>query len=76
MLISNNINIIPTKVQYIHNLFAYNKEFKTLICTSCRSAIKKTDIKSHVIQKHKDYKDIETITTILEISEALEIKNP
>ena len=76
MSTSNNNNIIPTKVEYISDIFAYNIDFKVLICTSCHSAIKKIDIESHIIQKHKEYKDIETITTILEISEALEIKSP
>ena len=76
MSTSNNINIIPTKVEYVSDIFVYNKEFKVLICTSCHSAIKKIDIKSHIIQKHKEYKNIETITPILEKSEALEIQNP
>ena len=49
MLTSNNINIIPTKVEYVSDIFAYNKEFKVLIYTSCHSAIKKIDIKSHII---------------------------
>ena len=44
----NNIDIIPTEVDYIHDLFVYNKEFKVLICTSCRAAIKKDDIKSYI----------------------------
>ena len=73
---NNNIDIIPTEVEYIHDLFAYNKEFKTLICTSCRSAIKKNNIKSYINLQHKNYNDIEMITTILESSEDLEIKNP
>ena len=76
MSTSNNINIIPTKVEYISDIFAYNKEFQVLICTSCRSAVKKIDIKSHIIQKHKEYKNIKTITNILEISEGLNIENP
>ena len=76
MSISNNINTIPTKVEYIHDLFAYNKEFKSLICTSCHFAIKKFDIKSYININHKNYNNIETITTILEISKSLEIKNP
>ena len=76
MLSFNNINIIPTKVEYIHDLFAYNKEFKILICTSCHFAIKKSDIKSHININYKNYNDIETITTILELSEGLEIKTP
>ena len=54
----NNINIIPTKVKYILDIFTYNKEFQVLIYISCRLAIKKIDIKSHIIQKYKEYKDI------------------
>ena len=76
MSTSNNINIVPTKVEYILDIFAYNIDFKILICTSCRSAIKKINIKSHIIQKHKEYKDIQTIINILEITEGLEIENP
>ena len=76
MSTSNNINIIPTKVEYISDIFAYNKEFKVLICTSCRSAVKKIDIKSHIIQKHKEYKNIKIISAILKISDDLEIINP
>ena len=49
MSTSNNINIIPTKVEYILDIFAYNKEFQVLIYTSCRLAIKKIDIKSYII---------------------------
>ena len=58
------------------DIFAYNKEFQVLIYTSCRLAVKKIDIKSYIIQKYKEYKDIQTILTILKISEDLEIKNP
>ena len=58
MSTSNNINIIPTKVEYILDIFAYNKKFQVLIYTSCRLAVKKIDIKSHIIQKYKEYKDI------------------
>ena len=76
MSTSNNINIIPTKVEYILDIFIYNKEFQVLIYTSYRLAVKKIDIKSHIIQKHKEYKDIQTISTILKISKDLEIKNP
>ena len=76
MSTSNNINIIPTKVEYISDIFAYNKEFKVLICTSCRSAVKKIDIKSYIIQKHKEYKNIKIISAILKISDDLEIINP
>ena len=66
MSTSNNINIIPTKVEYISDIFAYNIDFKVLICTSCYSAIKKIDIKSHISLKYKEYKNIEMITAILE----------
>ena len=45
---SNNIDIIPTEVEYIHDLFAYNKEFKTLICTSYKTSIKKLTIESYI----------------------------
>ena len=76
MSTSNNINIIPTKVEYISDIFAYNIDFKVLICTSCHSAIKKTDIKSHISLKHKEYKNIETITAILEKTQDLSIYNP
>ena len=76
MSTSNNINIIPTKVEYILDIFAYNKDFKVLICTSCHLAIKKIDIKSHISLKHKEYRNIETITTILEKTQDLFIYNP
>ena len=63
---SNNINIIPIKVEYILDIFTYNKDFKVLIYTSCYLAIKKIDIKSYISLKYKEYRNIETITTILE----------
>ena len=76
MSTSNNINIIPTKVEYILDIFAYNIDFKVLICTSCHSAIKKSDIKSHISLKYKEYKNIKTITAILEKTQDLNIYNP
>ena len=73
---SNLNNIIPTKVEYIHDILAYNKEFKALIYTSYKTSIKKSTIESHITLKYKNYKDIETISTISEIIQDLEIKNP
>ena len=75
MLISNNNNIIPTKVKYILDIFTYNIDFKVLIYTSYHSTIKKINIESYIIQKYKEYKNIKIITTILKINKALEIKN-
>lgn len=75
MLTSITINIIPIKVNYIYNLFTYNKEFKVLIYTSYYFAIKKYNIKAHININYINYNNIKTITTILEISKGLKIKN-
>ena len=63
---SNNINIIPTKVKYILDIFTYNKDFKILIYTSCHLAIKKINIKLYIFLKYKKYRNIEMIIIILE----------
>ena len=73
---SNNINIISTKVKYILDIFIYNKDFKVLIYISCYLVIKKINIKSHISLKYKEYRNIETITTILEKTQDLFIYNP
>ena len=45
---------IPTKVDYITSLLAYNAEFKVLICTTYQHAISKADIKPHFTKNHKN----------------------
>ena len=65
MSTSNNINIIPTKVEYILDIFAYNKDFKVLIYTSCYLVIKKINIKLYISLKYKEYKNIKIIIIIL-----------